>query len=782
MNFRRTRSSRPLALLVSVAVAAGLLTAASVVLETPAPAQAATAKSKFNPGAIITDPLFYDFGTMSAAKIQSFLNKRVTKCSSKSQAPCLRSYKVSTSNIKAIEGRCDNDIVGKKNQTAAQIIYTVAVACEVNPQVLLVTLQKEQGLVTAKSATALDYRKAMGYGCPDTSNCDSNYYGFFKQVYWAARAYNAYFNFPGSFKQPWQTLPIQYSPNAKCGTKNVYIETRATAALYNYTPYTPNAASLANPYKTGNSCSSYGNRNFWLYFNKWFGDTSRGQYFVTSGSSTFLVAGDSRWSLTAKSSRLVSSLAGLGKSGPATSTYLKSLTNQGALSPVVRVLGDTENWYLLANGSKYKLVGCSAVQNLGFDCDVPVLPKAVLSKLPLSNDLKTATNAHVRTADGRNYLLGNGIRRQILDKASTDAAGITLGTRINIDASVIASIPVGVPIVKPGSLVTGATSGSGVYVSADASRSYTIDKTLLTQAATASWFGGVDGTIDDAGLALLPGRTVLPAIYRSGGDTFLIAAKGRLAISDPAEWSATIPELDDEIASKIPSAGSGRFSAPSFLSTPGSTTTYLVSDTTRYAVATTADRTAIASSLGISDKAPSVPTAVIRAITAGPTIVKPGTVIRTSSSSSAWIVDGLNSRIPLSATQAKEFVGSTGARVVAKSVVTGYPVATGTALPGVTCNGRSYLAISGTLRKATPEVAAEYGSAYGFRALDASTCRSLSHAGSVGTLLSYNGAYYSVDNGERRTLTTAQYKEAVASGQVARPVSKYFLTLLTPAS
>jgi hypothetical protein len=53
----------------------------------------------------------------------------------------------------------------------------------------------------------------------------------------------------------------------------VNIQTQATAGLYNYTPYQPNSAALANLSGTGDSCSAYGNRNFWRYFNDWFGST-----------------------------------------------------------------------------------------------------------------------------------------------------------------------------------------------------------------------------------------------------------------------------------------------------------------------------------------------------------------------------------------------------------------------------------------------------------------------------------------------------------------------------
>jgi peptidoglycan hydrolase-like protein with peptidoglycan-binding domain len=48
---------------------------------------------------------------------------------------------------------------------------------------------------------------------------------------------------------------------------------QATHSLYLYTPYTPNAAALNAGYGIGNSCSAYGNRNFFQYYTDWFGST-----------------------------------------------------------------------------------------------------------------------------------------------------------------------------------------------------------------------------------------------------------------------------------------------------------------------------------------------------------------------------------------------------------------------------------------------------------------------------------------------------------------------------
>jgi hypothetical protein len=52
--------------------------------------------------------------------------------------------------------------------SAAQVIHAIATACGINPRVLIVTLQKEQGLVTSTKPTEYMYRAAMGFGCPDS--------------------------------------------------------------------------------------------------------------------------------------------------------------------------------------------------------------------------------------------------------------------------------------------------------------------------------------------------------------------------------------------------------------------------------------------------------------------------------------------------------------------------------------------------------------------------------------------------------------------------------------
>ncbi|GAB2452095.1 hypothetical protein HD599_002546 [Conyzicola lurida] len=251
----------------------GVLFATGLVLGIAAPAQAANAAA-FDPGYIISDARFFDSGAMTEGQIQAFLNAQVPTCVAGNGIPCLKNYTAATfSRASVAPGHC-YAYQSEGVESAAHIILKVAKACNINPQVLLATLQKEQGLITATSPTERQYRVAMGYGCPDTAPCDAQYYGFYNQVYKAAWQFRQYTYSPKTWRYKIGQVAVQYHPNAACGAPTVNIRNQATANLYNYTPYQPNRASLANLGGVGDSCSSYGNRNFWRYFTDWFGTTT----------------------------------------------------------------------------------------------------------------------------------------------------------------------------------------------------------------------------------------------------------------------------------------------------------------------------------------------------------------------------------------------------------------------------------------------------------------------------------------------------------------------------
>ncbi|WP_349426765.1 hypothetical protein [Microbacterium sp. LWS13-1.2] len=233
--------------------------------------------SQFQAGYIISDAKFFDRSTMGEAQIQQFLQSKVPSC--QSGHVCLKDW-YDTSRATSADAMC-GAYPGGMRERASTIIYKVAQACGINPQAILVMLQKEQGLVTHTWPSDWRYTIAMGQGCPDTAACDTRYYGFFNQVYGAAWQLKRYANPPGTSQYftwyaPGKTWNVRWNPDAACGSSPVYIQNQATANLYYYTPYQPNAAALRAGYGEGDACSSYGNRNFFQYFTDWFGSTTGG--------------------------------------------------------------------------------------------------------------------------------------------------------------------------------------------------------------------------------------------------------------------------------------------------------------------------------------------------------------------------------------------------------------------------------------------------------------------------------------------------------------------------
>ena len=276
------------------------------------PASEAIEPSEFNAGYLIDDSVFYYSDTMTVEEIQNFLDAKSPACDmwgtglitgrtypdgtkvpsgvTRSQYSkvmrekygknqyhdppyvCINKYYENPETHETLYETQGLATTGMKS--AAQIIYDMAQEYSINPQVLLVLIKKESLVWGDNWPLKYEYNTVMGYGCPDNAPCNEAYYGFYNQVQKAAWQLNYYREHPNAYRyKPSQINNIQYHPNISCGTKQVYLENISTTSLYIYTPYTPNDAALLAYPGTGDDCSSYGNRNFYMFFVEWFGGT-----------------------------------------------------------------------------------------------------------------------------------------------------------------------------------------------------------------------------------------------------------------------------------------------------------------------------------------------------------------------------------------------------------------------------------------------------------------------------------------------------------------------------
>ncbi len=283
------------------------------------------ASAQFDPNNLIDDSVFSNYNSMSAASIDSFLNNNFpSSCISTNNgfsAPTPTGYSPSTG------------FTFGTDTSAGNIIYDAAQAYQINPQVILATLEKEQTLVSGSTGcSTLQYTGAMGNDCPDggttynysgfelysingtpvdsvSGTCVDNQAsaGFSEQVISAAwklkfmqersdgnvnwAIVNSQWDNlddPSTCFYPYMTsgyrqgaetgttactTPTYYDGYATIDGTSVFISNGATGALYTYTPHLP------------------GNENFVNIFTQWFGPTTgEGYTLATSYDSN----GDSR--------------------------------------------------------------------------------------------------------------------------------------------------------------------------------------------------------------------------------------------------------------------------------------------------------------------------------------------------------------------------------------------------------------------------------------------------------------------------------------------------------
>ncbi len=250
-----------------------------IFVATPTLAQTGLVDPSFNPNKLIEDKTFSDTKTFGGPiGVQKFLETKQSVLANTSSEFLAKLKEPQASVLK--QGLEDPEPNLNRQRTAAELIWDASVQSGLNPQVILVTLNKEQGLITASQnfsnealQKALD--RAMGFDCPDATGCGDLFPGFYFQLFGnydssgnrylgAAKSLMKSFNtsngrgpvYNGSVSHVGDTIVLDNTMGGYEGIdpeQTITLANSATAALYRFTPHVFN-----------------GNYNFWKYFNTWF--------------------------------------------------------------------------------------------------------------------------------------------------------------------------------------------------------------------------------------------------------------------------------------------------------------------------------------------------------------------------------------------------------------------------------------------------------------------------------------------------------------------------------
>ncbi len=524
--------------------------------------------SQFRAGSIISDSVFFNRSTMLADQLDTFFRSKGGTC--RSGYTCLKDYRQNTPN-RAADQYC-NGYSGAANESAATIITKVSQSCGINPQVLVVMLQKEQGLITHTWPSQWRFDMALGQGCPDTAPCDPAYAGFFYQIYGAARQMNIYAE--GRWFQyyaPGKTWNIRYNPNANCGAGPVYVENTATAALYYYTPYQPNRAALNAGYGEGDGCSAYGNRNFYQYFTDWFGSTQFGSPLVHAAgqSDIYLVsAGVKHRVATLEDLTVFRSRFGAVSDVPA--SYVNGLPTG---NDATRYVHDQRNGTLFVldpDGTKHRFANADQITRFGyaFNSYINMAP-SLLDQFPTGADV---TN-FFRVWDGPDlYLYDAGAKRHIASYTMWQSISRgTSGYVAFMPSTVARALPTGPVVIEPNTLIRPASTGD-VYLLLGSN-------TLLhiPSFALAAEFGATRYVIlPDASVSGTPrANGSLTPIVQCGAAT-KIAAGGKIHAVNGGDFGGIVPtKLSTQDCSAF-SSSTSTYATPLFLQATGQPEVYAI--------------------------------------------------------------------------------------------------------------------------------------------------------------------------------------------------------------
>jgi len=652
----------------------------------------------FKPGFIISDNIFTNYMTMSPGQIQSFLLSKVPVCDTwgtggstpTARRDYIRSYGYDVP-LKCLIDYTEN------GKSAAQIIYDTAQKYQINPQVLLVLLQKEQGLVTDDWPGPWQYKKATGYGCPDTAPCDSQYYGFTNQLDWSAKMFRAIMNNSPTWYTPYVLGNnfIKYNPNASCGGTTVNIQNRATQALYNYTPYQPNQAALNAGYGTGDSCSAYGNRNFYQYFTDWFGSPQFGNLVRTVGNATvYLVSGDNKYPIA--DINILGSLGPFGGVSYVKQSYLDDKITGNVLGRAI-ISGGGGTVYYFSSGIKLPFTSCSQVADYGYDCgQVATLTGYQINAL-YSGPTMTSV---LRTTNGKRFYIKSGEKKEVFDDASLQANGVPLNANLLGEAS-ISNLIYGTPVVRDNVVAVSRNTGkkyltqgsSFVNLPLDIAKYNAFSKltsSLLDDASIVSQtvVGGFSGFAQD-----------------STGNKYVIDSQGKSLLLTPENWTNSFTLLDDALLGSI--TNSAQSLSAGFIKTNNNATLYMVIDGKKYSIPSWGDF--INLHLDKSASYAVIADTTKNSIPIGANIYSPGALIKTSNNATVYVINGILSKIALSSFNVSKDFGLDGVKVVPQKDLEVYVSGNGQLTNFVTCDGNDYLANRGKIYEIDSEAASMYG-------------------------------------------------------------------------
>lgn len=402
----------------------------------------------FNPNYLISDEEFTDYFSMELGEVQAFLEKGY-----------LVDYKTTD--------------IDDRTRYAAEIIWRAGQRNGVNPKVILVMLQKEQGLITDDSPSQDQLDWALGYGvCDDCSYSDPDiqrWRGFAKQINSATLQFTE--GYLTDLEEDGETV-MGFAPGVACEIDEILVvpANAATAALYTYTPHLE------------------GNQNFVTIWQAWFGKNYPTGTLLQNNESgaVWLIQYGERRPITSRAALLSRFNENL--IIPVDPTVLEVYPQGDAISlPNYSLLhADDGAIYLLVDDSIRHVVSMEAFRAIGFNTDdlVEVSDEELAAYEDgesIASDTVYPQGALVQdTTTGGVYYVENGTKYPIYSREIMKAR-FSNKTIIPAGQGELETYPTGSPVKFPDGSLIGAVGKPDIYLISEGQRRPIVSATIFLE-------------------------------------------------------------------------------------------------------------------------------------------------------------------------------------------------------------------------------------------------------------------------------------------------------------
>ena len=733
------------------------------------------ASASFNPNNLIDDQVFDNTTSMTAAQIDGFLNAFQGSCISTNSgftAPDRSGYLPSAG------------FTYGSNVSAGTVIYDAAQAYDINPQVLLATMEKEQSLVTGDvGCSTHQYQAAMGYGCPDGGSCPDSplVTGFSQQVIHAAWLLkfseqrsegNIGFDidqgnwdnsddplscYTGPMTQgTYQTCPggpsVYYDGHTTIDGQSVYMTNGATAALYHYTPHFP------------------GNENFDSIYITWFGsivgtDLARS----LDNGTVYLISGTSKYPIA--DGNVLNDFGVLGPISYVTDTYLDSLTTGPILG---HMAGDatTGTLYFVDANIKLPFTSCAQVANYGYSCS-----SVIYLTLFQLNQLVTGPymTAFYQTTTGKDFYIINGQKEEIFNKQSATAAGLSPSYNTLLEGG-IAYLPYGTPVIQNQVIAVDRNTGTEYYYENSTFTALSYDL------ATLSAFSQLPhASLDDASINTETANNNFHGfmVNPEASQYYALTQNGKALLANPTQWLATggYSIFSDTFLSTIVTDSTDSINN-AVVKAPTNGTVYYVTGATKRAFPSWTDLVDFnPQPLSIT----TLPASELNQIPTGALAYGSSSLIKLASSPTVYVVGDVSDVWPLASFTISQELGlNSPIRTVSGSDFAAYSVQ-GDLTTMLVCNANDYIGINGRVYPIASGELSNYGFTQNQFMAGGGICPLLNYNSQQlsSFILTSNGTIYSVSNGQKDPIAGYQiYLNDGGSANNTVSVSNYFASTI----